>query len=180
MMACGPSGTALVQQLPMHAGWLLATLQLIAEFHDCLACSPLPQVCNKVPVPKTKQVCNRICTKTTTTTEQMTTEPTVMSSGKGGQVVVSTGKGRKMLGTESADMLPLVAAGHLAGKALVAKAAGAFIGAKAVAGAAAVSHSGKGGVVMQAPQEDVQCNDVSAARHGDSVGSSSTDSSAGW
>jgi hypothetical protein len=56
-------------------------------------------------------------------------------------------------------MLPLLAAGHLAGKALVAKAAGAVIGAKAIAGAAAM-HSGKGAVVNM-PQEDVQCQDVS-------------------
>ena len=45
-------------------------------------CSPLLQVCSKVPVPKTKQVCNRICTKTTTMTEQIATEPTVVG-GKG-------------------------------------------------------------------------------------------------
>jgi hypothetical protein len=124
---------------------------------------PLLQVCNKVPVPKTKQVCNRICTKTTTMTEQIATEPTVVGGkGKGQAVMVTAGKGRKMLGAESAEMLPLLAAGHIAGKAMFAKAAGAVMATKAVAGAAVVSHAGKGkGMVMQAPQEDVQCNDVS-------------------
>ena len=76
--------------------------------------------------------------------------------------MVTAGKGRKMLGAESAEMLPLMAAGHIAGKAMFAKAAGAVMATKAVAGAAVVSHAGKGkGMVMQAPQEDVQCNDVS-------------------
>jgi hypothetical protein len=86
----------------------------------------------------------------------------VVSTGKGGeQIMVShSGKGhRKLAGADNAEMLPLLAAGHLAGKALVAKAAGAVIGAKAIAGAAAM-HSGKGAVVNM-PQEDVQCQDVS-------------------
>lgn len=66
-------------------------------------------------------------------------------------VMVSTGKGhRKLAGADSADMLPLPL---LAGKALIAKAAGAMIGAKVVAGGAMMAHA--------APQTDVQCNDVS-------------------
>lgn len=126
-------------------------------------CNDVPyqtQVCSKVPAPETKQVCNRICTKTTTREEQIETPSTVVSTGKGkggdSMVMVSAGKGhRKLSGTE---MLPLLAVGHLAGKAVVAKAAGAVIGAKAFAATAAV-HSGKG-VAMEAPQEDVQCQDV--------------------
>lgn len=130
------------------------------------------QVCNKVPAPETKQVCNRICTKTTTREEQIETPSTVVSTGKGkggdSMVMVSAGKGhRKLAGTEA--MLPFLAVGHLAGKALVAKAAGAVIGAKAVAATAAV-HTGKG-VAMEAPQEDVQCQDVSG---------SSSSSNGGW
>jgi hypothetical protein len=117
-------------------------------------------VCNKVAVPKTKQVCNRVCTKTTVTTEQMPSSSTVTSTGKGGKsmVMVSTGKGhRRLAGAESTDMLlPL-----LAGKALIAKAAGAMIGAKVVAGGAMMAHA--------APQIDVQCNDVSQSKDGAAI-----------
>jgi hypothetical protein len=95
-----------------------------------------------------------VCTKTTVTTEQMPTASTVTSTGKGGAVMVSTGKGhRRLAGADSADMLPLPL---LAGKALIAKAAGAVVGAKVFAGGAMVAHS--------LPQTDVQCNDVSARR----------------
>lgn len=134
--------------------------------HDACGCRALLlQVCNKVPVPKTKQVCNRICTKTTTREEQIDTPSTVVSTGKGGDQMVmqmSAGKGhRKLANAEGTEMLPLMALGHLAGKALIAKAAGVAIGAKAVA-AAGEMHAGKG-VAMEAPQEDVQCQDVSVA-----------------
>lgn len=98
-------------------------------------------------------------------TETIDTPSKVVSTGKGGeqQIMVSLGKGhRKLAGADNAEMLPLLAVGHLAGKAMVVKAAGAVMGAKAIAGAA-VMHSGKGAVNM--PQEDVQCQDVSV-KHG--------------
>jgi len=126
-------------------------------FTDCVCMFCVLQVCNKVPVPKTKQICNRICTKTTTYQESIATTPQVVSSGKGGEsmVMVSSGKGhRRLAGVDNADGLPLL--GHLAGKA--------FLAGKIahVAAAAPVMAQGKGkGATVSQPQTDVQCNDVS-------------------
>lgn len=141
-----------------HVVLMSVVCMLCVSVRNLCLCA-MVQVCQKVPVQKTKQICNHICTKTTTVTETINTTPTVMSSGKGGEAVVtvSTGKGhRRLAGTDAIDMLPLPL---IVGKAMLAK----VVGAKAVAGAAVIS-KGKGAeVVAAAPQEDVQCNDVSVA-----------------
>jgi hypothetical protein len=119
------------------------------------------QACNKVPVQKTKQVCNRTCTKTTTVTEAVAAP----STGKGAAIMMPTsGKyGRRLSGVNKVDGLLDGIIGAIAGKAIAGAAAKAV--AASAAEAATVVSSGKGAPVMMraaAPQVDEECNDVSA------------------
>lgn len=96
------------------------------------------QVCNKVPVTLTKQKCDRVCTRTQTYTQTVTT-------GKGKGMSYGKGKGmaygRRLFGTNKKDGL-----------------IGALLGGKGAAVSQPMSY-GKG---MAAPNVDVNCQDVSS------------------